>query len=111
MRLYDSAVTAGAAGVLALLSAMSPALGQEEPQRVQVSLKEWSLGFKDLTVKGGKARFEIVNDGTQEHAFEIEGKVDGKEIEIATPHLKPGERTVLIVALPDRKSTRLNSSH
>src|SRR3546814_15048307 len=53
-----------------------------------------------LTGKGGKARFEIVNDGTQEHAFEIEGKVDGKEVEIATPHLKPGERATLIVARP-----------
>lgn len=101
MRLRGFAVVACVAGGFVLLPGTPPAFAQEdEAQRVQVSLKEWTLGFKDITLKGGKARFEIVNDGTHEHAFEIEGKIDGEEVEIATPHLKPGERTTLIVALP-----------
>ena len=47
----------------AVVSASSYA-AEAEPQVVKVSLKQWEIGFKEVTVKGEKARFEIRNDGT-----------------------------------------------
>lgn len=76
-----------------------PAFAQDEPAVVKVTLKNGDLGFKELTVKG-ETRFEIENAGTKDHAFEIEGKIGDKEFEIASPVLKPGEKTVIIVGLP-----------
>lgn len=73
----------------------------DEAEPVKVSLKEWDLGFREVVVKGEKVRFEIVNDGTVEHAFELEGEIGGEEFEVATPLLAQGERTVLIIELPE----------
>jgi plastocyanin len=76
----------------------SPAIAQElEP--VEVKLNEWDLGFKEVTVEE-KARFEIENIGAVEHAFEVEGESGGQKVEIKSPTLKPGEKTVLEVELP-----------
>ena len=77
-----------------------PALAQEGPKAVQVTLKDGDLGFKEMAVEGGEARFEIENAGTTEHAFEIEGEIGGKEFEVASPVLKPGEKAAIIVGLP-----------
>ena len=78
------------------------AFAQDEPPVVKVTLKNGDLGFKELTVKG-ETRFEIENAGTKDHAFEIEGKIGDKEFEIASPVLKPGEKSVIIVGLPAGK--------
>lgn len=72
----------------------------DEAQVITVKLKEWDLGFKSVTVKGDKARFEITNNGTNTHGFELEGKIGGKKFEVAAPLLKPGEKTSLTVELP-----------
>jgi len=72
----------------------------DEGQVVEVKLKEWELGFRELTVNGEKARFEIENDGRIEHAFELEGAIGSHEFEVATPLLSPGENTTVIVELP-----------
>ena len=72
----------------------------DEAQRIAVNLKEWDIGFHEIKVDHDKVRFDIRNDGTISHAFELEGKIGGKEIEIATPLLSPGEATVIIVELP-----------
>jgi uncharacterized cupredoxin-like copper-binding protein len=79
-----------------------PAFAQEEADVVKVTLKDGDLGFKELTVKG-ETRFEIENAGTADHAFEIEGEIGGQEFAIASPVLKPGENSVLIVGLPAGK--------
>lgn len=83
---------------LALLT--FPAFAAEDGEVVKVDLKEWQLGFKDVTVKGEKAVFEITNSGTTDHAFEMEGEIGGKKFEIASMHLKPGEKASFVVALP-----------
>lgn len=36
----------------------------------------------------------------QAHALEVEGAIGGKEFEVATDLLAPGERTALILELP-----------
>ena len=78
-----------------------PAFAQDEP--VEVKLKEWDLGFKEVTIKGSKARFEIENAGTVEHAFEVEGEAGGQEVEFKSPILKPAEKFTLEVELPPGK--------
>ena len=87
-----------AAGFLCL-----PSFAQDEGEVVNVNLKDGDLGFKELTVKSEEARFEVENGGTRQHAFELEGEIDGKKFEIATPVLKPGEKATIIVALPAGK--------
>jgi uncharacterized cupredoxin-like copper-binding protein len=79
-----------------------PAFAQDAPEVVKVTLKDGDLGFKELTVKG-ETRFEIENAGTADHAFEIEGEIGDKEFEVASPVLKPGEKSVIIVGLPAGK--------
>lgn len=85
-----------AAGLLS-----SPAIAQEEV--VKITLKDGDLGFKEMTVKGEGARFDIENAGTVEHGFELEGEIEGKKIEIGSAVLKPGEKATLIVDLPAGK--------
>jgi len=86
---------------IAVSGLMAPrAAHADEAQVIKVNLKEWELGFKTVTVRGEKARFEISNNGTTTHGFELEGKIGGKKFEVAAPPLKPGEKTSLTVALP-----------
>jgi cupredoxin-like protein len=72
----------------------------QDDEAVKVTLKDGDLGFKELTVKGGEARFDIENAGKHEHAFEIEGDIGGKKFAVASRVLKPGQRSVFIVELP-----------
>lgn len=72
----------------------------DEAQTVKVSLTEWSLGFEEITVEGEAATFEVTNDGTTPHAFELEGEIGGEEFEVVTPLLAPGESTAFTVELP-----------
>ncbi|HEX2865310.1 MAG TPA: hypothetical protein VHN99_12135 [Deinococcales bacterium] len=69
-------------------------------QVVAVKLSEWTLGFKTLALTGQEVRLDVSNDGKYPHALEIEGKIGGGDFAIATPTLKPGERSSLIVKLP-----------
>ena len=84
-------------GVFALLLTGSAAYAQDA---VKVSLKDGDLGFKDLTIKG-ETRFDIENAGKHDHALEIEGDIGGKEFSVASRVLKPGQRSVFIVKLPE----------
>jgi uncharacterized cupredoxin-like copper-binding protein len=92
------------AGTIPLCTAVailcSPAFAQDELEPVEVKLKEWDLGFKEVAVKGDKARFEIENTGTVEHAFEVEGETGGQKVEFKSPILKPGEKTTFDIELP-----------
>ena len=97
-----------AAALASLMSmtvlAFAPAYPAEgEPQVIKVDLKEWDIGFKEVTVKGDKARFEITNIGTMPHAFELEAEIGGEKVEFAVPTLKKGEKTAFIVELPKGK--------
>ena len=84
-----AAVTLAAAPVLA-----------DEAQEVKVSLTEWDLGFKEITVEGEAATFQIANDGSTVHSFELEGKIGGEEFEVVAPDLAPGEAASFSVELP-----------
>lgn len=74
---------------------------QSEPTTVRVDMHEWSMGMGGETVvPGNSATFEIRNTGDVVHAFELEGEVDGREIEIVSRNLKPGESTSFTLRLP-----------
>lgn len=74
--------------------------GAAQVQTVQVKLKEWTLGMQTVNIKGTAARFEVENDGQYPHAFKLEGKLGNQNFEIATPVLRAGEKSVLLVKLP-----------
>jgi uncharacterized cupredoxin-like copper-binding protein len=71
---------------------------------VNVSEKEWSItvsgttmtkGQGDVTIPTGSVTFDVKNDGTVDHAFEIQGNgIDQKTQDIA-----PGKSTTLKVSL------------
>ncbi len=92
--LLAGAVRAQGSGPSTLRAAGAPA------QTIQVKMKEWTLGMQTVTIKGSTARFEVENDGQYPHAFKLEGKLGEQDFEIATPVLRAGEKSVLIVKLP-----------
>jgi uncharacterized cupredoxin-like copper-binding protein len=79
----QEAATAAAAGTAA---ASAP---------VAVSLSEFAIDMPD-SLPAGPTTFEVTNDGTIEHSFEIEGQGIEEELE---HHLQPGETLTLQVDL------------
>lgn len=63
---------------------------------VQVSLIEYAIEMP-TSIPAGPTTFEITNNGTEEHGFEIEG---GEVEEALEPRLQPGETGTLQVDLP-----------
>ena len=50
-------------------------------QEITVVLKEWQLIPARLTIKAGKVRFVVKNQGTMDHGFEVEGQGIEEEID------------------------------
>lgn len=74
---------------------------EQAPPVVEINLHEWGLGLNGrATVPGNEARFQIRNTGSVVHSFEVEGEIDGKEVEVVSLRLQPGETTGFTVRLP-----------
>lgn len=78
-----------------------PPAGTAEGSAISVSEKEWTIQFASSTIKPGKVKLQIKNEGTIEHNFVIEGtSVDleaippGSTKEVSVD-LKPGTYNVL----------------
>jgi uncharacterized cupredoxin-like copper-binding protein len=83
-----------AAGLLVALVMLVPsALAQANT--VQVGLVEYAINMP-ATVEAGSITFEVTNNGTMEHNFEIEGQ--GME-EVFESNLQPGETMTMQVDL------------
>jgi uncharacterized cupredoxin-like copper-binding protein len=54
-------------------------------QEVSVVLKEWQIIPARLTVKAGRVRFVVKNEGTVDHGFEVEGPGLEEEIDPFPP--------------------------
>lgn len=86
---------------LAALVSIAPAAAQQAqsaakqgPPAVHIDLHEWGLGLDGrATIPGNEAVFEIRNTGSIVHSFEIEGKIDGKEVEVISGRLQPSQTT------------------
>jgi uncharacterized cupredoxin-like copper-binding protein len=50
-------------------------------QEISIVLKEWQIIPARLTIKAGKVRFVVKNQGTVDHGFEIEGADVEEEID------------------------------
>jgi len=83
--------------VLALTCLASPshASGKPMPGTVKVTLSEWKLQLTPGRVPPGSVVFEVSNDGTIPHAFEVEGN----GLEKSTPQILPGTTATLKVDL------------
>ena len=64
-------------------------------ETVAVSLKEFTIAMP-TELPAGPTTFEITNDGSVEHSFEIEGQGIEEELE---PYLQPGASDTLTVDL------------
>ena len=64
-------------------------------ETVTVSVKEFTIAMP-TELPAGPTTFEIANDGSVEHSFEIEGQGIEEELE---PHLQPGASGTLTVDL------------
>ena len=64
--------------ILVILFFASVTACQPAPSQMTVTLKEWGIEPKAMTVKAGKVTFTVKNAGTLEHNFIIQGgdKVD-----------------------------------
>ena len=79
-----------------------PKAAEQAMQTLDVKMSEWDIGMKNVTV-GSRVQLNIVNDGKFPHAFSIEGTIGGKAFELSTPVLAAGQKSVMVVALPDGK--------
>ncbi|MBD2750344.1 cupredoxin domain-containing protein [Microvirga sp. BT688] len=103
----DQMMTRMLIALIALVS-IAPAAAQQTqtaakqgPSVVHINLHEWGLGLDGrATVPGNEAVFEIRNTGSVVHSFEIEGKIDGKEVEVVSGRLQPGQTTSFTLRLP-----------
>jgi len=67
------------------------ASGGAVAQTIQISEKEYSLNPSTITVpKPGTYAFEVTNNGTITHAFNIEASGGGDSDEIEAGHISPG---------------------
>lgn len=57
-----------------------PAAQHDGASAVSVSLSEWKLEPSQLTVPTGIVEFAVTNNGTMQHAFEVEGQGVEKEL-------------------------------
>jgi uncharacterized cupredoxin-like copper-binding protein len=64
---------------------------------VRVVLTEWKAALSADTVPAGRTTFRVVNQGTEEHSFEVES--DERGIEWAGDELAPGGEQTLTVDL------------
>ena len=59
------------------------------------TLSEWTVRLSKPSVPAGEVRFNVTNNGSIPHAFEIEGKGTERQ----TPLIQPGESAALTVRL------------
>jgi len=78
-----------------LLLGLAPVVLAQDSNTVQVSLTEFEIDMPD-SIPAGPTTFEVTNNGTVEHNFEVEGQ--GVEEELET-NLQPGETGTLEVDL------------
>src|SRR4051812_21983329 len=90
----DAGIKSGKASVQS--SAESTGAGIGDKTTVNATLSEWTIALSKQTVQHGTVTFQVKNNGTEDHAFEVEGA--GQEWK--TDPIKPGESATLAVALP-----------
>jgi uncharacterized cupredoxin-like copper-binding protein len=79
-----------------LLFVLVPLALAQGGNTVEVTLVDGQIQMEN-SLPAGPTTFNIVNNGTHEHSFEIEGGELEEELE---PHLQPGESGTLTVDLP-----------
>lgn len=77
-------------GVALLLSGCDLFKGQQPytpptAQEISVVLKEWQIIPSRITIKAGRVRFVVRNDGTMDHGFEVEGQGIEEDIDPFSP--------------------------
>jgi len=96
----DLRIVVAIAVAVLLVFVLVPRLVQPPPQEIHVTLSEWTMGFETITILGGKLKFVVTNAGTMPHGFEIEGEINGEEVEWVIEPFPPGETRTLKVDLP-----------
>lgn len=68
---------------------------EDQRRQVAVRLVEWAVEISSDTVPAGEITFQVMNSGTMNHAFEVEGQ----GVEEETPIVQPGGTATLTVSL------------
>jgi plastocyanin len=68
---------------------------EDQQRQVAVRLVEWAVEISADTVPAGEITFQVMNSGTLNHAFEVEGQ----GVEEETPIVQPGGTATLTVTL------------
>lgn len=89
-----AADTASAIENPALPSAGAPA-ATGEPGQIHIRLNEWTVRVSKSPIRAGRTTFHAMNEGKNQHAFEIEG--NGEEWKVDA--IKPGGTATLAATL------------
>jgi uncharacterized cupredoxin-like copper-binding protein len=90
----DAGIKSGKASVQSSAEATGTDAGARTA--VTATLSEWTIALSRQTVPHGTVTFTVRNNGTEDHAFEVEGA--GQEWK--TEAIKPGESATLSAAMP-----------
>jgi plastocyanin len=92
-----TADTASAIENPAMPSAGAPAAGPAtgEPGQIHIRLNEWTVRVSKSPIRAGPTTFHAMNEGKNQHAFEIEG--NGQEWKVDA--IKPGGTATLAATL------------
>lgn len=80
---------------VSFLAPPSHATGKPTPAMIKANLSEWKVQLTPARVLPGPVVFEVRNDGTIPHAFEVEGH----GLEKSVPKIQPGTTATLKVDL------------
>ena len=81
--------------VMVLLAAVAPLVMAQDANRVEVGLIEYEINMP-ASIPAGPTTFEVTNNGTAPHNFEIEGQGIERVFEV---NLQPGETQTMEVDL------------
>ncbi len=87
-------VLTAALAAMPILTACGPAQKVPQGQTVEVHLNEGTIQMP-ASVPSGKTTFQVINDGTAVHGFQIEGPSGDKQV----PTVEPGKRASLQMIL------------
>ncbi|MBI4277741.1 MAG: cupredoxin domain-containing protein [Armatimonadetes bacterium] len=81
----------------AMYAAAAPAVPVQE---VRVGMKEWGYEPKEMTVRPGRVRFMLKNDGRRQHNFGIIGPGSSKDVTVVSDNVRSGQTLNFEVDLP-----------
>ncbi|MBI4279317.1 MAG: cupredoxin domain-containing protein [Armatimonadetes bacterium] len=100
IQMWKSVHTSGLLAAAVLIGTALHVIAAPAVQEVRVSLKEWAIDPKEVTVTPGRVRFVLRNEGRRQHTFGIIGPGSSKDLTVISDNVRAGQSLNFEVDLP-----------